>query len=189
MEADALVRDYLARLETAAAALRPDRRAELVGEVREHVQVALAEAGRADEATVRNVLDRLGSPDEIVAAEAGQSSASGGAALVSPTPPATRERWGRVEIGAVALLCLAWPAFFVPIVGPWLWLGLGAVGLILVWVSGVWSTRRKLTSSICVVALYLLLFVLTYPASVQCTTGNPPQACPPGGPSPVATGV
>ena len=38
-----------------------------MGEIEEHVEVALAEAGD-DEAAVRNVMERLGQPEEIAAA-------------------------------------------------------------------------------------------------------------------------
>ena len=75
MRRDPLVDDYLRRLEAAAAALPRERRAELVGEIEEHVEAALDEAGD-DEAAVRNVLERLGSPEEIAAAAA---AAAGGA--------------------------------------------------------------------------------------------------------------
>jgi hypothetical protein len=151
------------------------------------VDAALAEAGRADEVTVRNILDRLGSPEEIVAAETGQGRPLGGAAPADDGGLAgTDSKWGAVEISAVVLLILAWPARYLPF-GEFLWLGLAAVGLALVWVSGVWTTRQKLTSTTCIVALYLLATLLTTPVSVQCTTGNPPQPCPPGGPSPIVT--
>ena len=46
MDAEGLVRDYLGRLEAASWPLAPPRRAELVGEVREHIETALSEAGR-----------------------------------------------------------------------------------------------------------------------------------------------
>ena len=67
MRRDPLVDDYLRRLEAAAADLPRERRAELVGEIEEHVDAALAEGGD-DETAVRNVLERLGSPEEIAAA-------------------------------------------------------------------------------------------------------------------------
>ena len=63
-----LVAAYLRRLEQAAAPLPRSRRAELVAEIREHIDDALTEAGAADEVVVRNVLERLGPPEEIVAA-------------------------------------------------------------------------------------------------------------------------
>lgn len=68
MDAEALIRDYLRDLELEARRLVPDRAEELVGDVREHIDVAMADAGQRDEATVRNVLDRLGKPEAIAAA-------------------------------------------------------------------------------------------------------------------------
>ena len=87
-----LVQDYLRRLEQAAAPLPRSRRAELVAEIREHIDDALLEAGAADEVAVRNVLERLGPPEEIVAAAA------------TPTGPTGRA--GRLEIGALIALAV-----------------------------------------------------------------------------------
>jgi hypothetical protein len=188
LDADVLVRDYLGRLEAAAAMLPVNRRDELAAEVREHINVALAEAGRSDEVTVRNILERLGSPEEIAAAEAGPAGALGAAAVAPAVGVAgTGSRWGAVEVSAVVLLCLAWPARYLPF-GMFLWLGLAVAGLVLVWVSGEWTRRRKLTATTCVIALYLFATLLTTPVGVSCTTGNSSQPCPPSGPSPVITG-
>ena len=66
---EALVDDYLRRLEQAGYALPPERPAELVLEIRDHIEEARAAAGgRTDEAWTRSLLDRMGTPDEIVAA-------------------------------------------------------------------------------------------------------------------------
>jgi hypothetical protein len=65
---DPPVDDYLRRLEAAASALPAHQRDELVSEIREHIQEALRQAPAGDEAAVRNVLERLGPPEEIVAA-------------------------------------------------------------------------------------------------------------------------
>ena len=110
-----LVADYLRRLERAAAPLPRSRRAELVAEIREHIDDALIEAGAADEVAVRNVLERLGSPEEIAAAA---------------TPPADpTAHAGKLEV--VALIALA-----LPFVG---WL----VGIALLLASRAWSGRDK----------------------------------------------
>jgi hypothetical protein len=112
-EADRLVDDYLRRLESAAAHLQRSRRTELVGEIREHIEAALREDGETDEVAVRNVLERLGRPEEIVAAD----------------EPPPEPRTGKLEIaGLVALV--------VPFVG---WI----VGIVLVVLSRAWSTREK----------------------------------------------
>src|SRR3712207_8779106 len=42
------------------------RRAELIAEIRGHIETALREEEAAGEAAVRNVLDRLGPPEDIV---------------------------------------------------------------------------------------------------------------------------
>ena len=62
VETDRLIDDYLTRLEEAAAHLQRSRRAELIAEIREHIEAALREEDTAGEVAVRNVLDRLGHP-------------------------------------------------------------------------------------------------------------------------------
>lgn len=188
VDTDALVRDYLGRLEAAAAALPVQRRAELAAEVRDHIDSALAEAGRSDEVTVRNILERLGSPEEIVAGEAGQAGTPDGPASSSAAGVARAgSRWGAMEVTALVLIGLAWPALFLPF-GLFLWLGFGVVGLVLVWASGIWSMRRKLITTVVVVALYALLILVTSPAYMRCgVPGQLEQACPSGAPSPIVT--
>src|SRR6266540_4083753 len=63
---DTLVADYLSRLDDELRDLPQSRRAELVGEIWEHIEEALAEAESGDAAT-RTVLDRLGDPADIAA--------------------------------------------------------------------------------------------------------------------------
>ena len=121
METDHLIDDYLRRLEHAAAHMQRARRTELVAEIRGHIETALAQEQAAGEAAVRNVLDRLGPPEEIVEA------------AEPPSPPGDR-RAGALEI--VALLAL-----IVPLIG---WL----IGIILVFASRVWSRRDKVIGAI-----------------------------------------
>jgi hypothetical protein len=151
----ALVRDYLGRLQAAGWGLAPARRDELVAEVREHIVEALrAEQahGHEGEAVVRNVLERLGPPEDIVRAES-ESQAYGVAGAppsgyapygspgqaASTAPPYGREGlWGPVEIAAVLLLALG--GFVLPVVGP-------VTGLVLVWVSSQWTRTQKVIGS------------------------------------------
>lgn len=152
VDADTLVRDYLGRLEAAAWQLAAERRVELASEVREHIETALAESDRRDEITVRNVLERLGPPEEIVAAEAEPSAATTSWGSAQPTArTAAHLRWGAVEISALLLLTVG--AVFVPFFGPLL-------GLAFVWLSAVWTTRQKLVATGIAVALMLLLPIL-----------------------------
>ena len=111
-----LVEDYLRRLDRAATVLPRGEREELLTEIRAHVEVGLAHDPR--EAEVRNLLDELGTPADIVAAAA-------------PTRPAVRR--GAREAFAVLLLLTGLP----PILG-WL-VGAG----LLLW-SPLWTWRDKL---------------------------------------------
>ena len=115
---DALVDDYLTRLEAAAAALPADRRAELVQEISAHIDEARAAGQVPDEAALRGLLDRLGDPDDIVAAawdtgrDASVGAETGGQARGERPPTSRRSTWGAVEIAAVGMLALG--GFFIP---------------------------------------------------------------------------
>ena len=117
METDRLVDDYLRRLDAAAAHLQRSRRAELVAEIREHIETALREEQAADEVAVRNVLERLGPPEEIVEA-------------AEPPAHESAARTGKLEIAALV-------AMVIPFIG-WLF------GIVLVLVSQAWTSREKL---------------------------------------------
>ena len=150
MDAEALVNDYLGRLNAAAGSLPAGRRAELAGEVRQHIEMALTEAGGRDEVTVRNVLDRLGPPDEIVDAEREPDGTSPGRTIPMPGSPA-RSGWGGTEIAAILLLTLG--SVFLPIIGP-------LIGLIFVWASTQWSTRQKSIATAIVFVLAMLPIIM-----------------------------
>ena len=141
MTPDPLVDDYLFRLEVAGRALTPDRRRELAGDVREHIDAALVSEGNRDPATVRNVLDRLGPPEEIVAAEGGPAPA-GAAPMASPG-----RAWGALEVASILLLFPG--AIVLPVVGP-------LVGIGLLWLSTAWSTRVKVVVTVIAVLLAVL---------------------------------
>jgi hypothetical protein len=64
----------------AVAALPTGQAEDLLADITEHLDTA-TDGGTADEATVRSAIDRLGSPDEVVAAALG--SASGGVGMAS----------------------------------------------------------------------------------------------------------
>ena len=84
---DALVEDYLRRLDAAASTLPADRRAELVSEIRDHLQEGRRTSGADDEVSVRNLLERLGAPEAIVA-EAADSPAVTTSRFRRPRPTA-----------------------------------------------------------------------------------------------------
>jgi hypothetical protein len=138
MNADALVDDYIRLLELEAARLPTAQRVDLIAEVRGHIELALAEAGTRNEATVRTVLDRLGSPTSIVDADSGvaEGSAAGTA----------RERrgWGPLEVIAALLMTVGILAL--PLIGP-------LVGLVLAWASSYWTVRVKIAWTVLVILL------------------------------------
>ena len=147
---DALVQDYLRRLDRAAAALPPDRRRDLLEEISEHIAAARASGAGDDEAAVRTVLDRLGEPEEIVAAAREDVPYGWG------PPPVAQPRGTGHELAAVLLLTAG---SLVPVVG---WLA----GVVLLWTSSLWRVREKVLGTLVVplgpgVALFggpLLLF-------------------------------
>ena len=128
-----LVDDYLRRLERAAHALPPDRRAELVLEIKGHVDEARASApGPTDEAWTRTMLDRLGTPEEIVVSEGGATSP----ALRTIERPAGTG----LELAAVLLLTIG---SLIPFVG---WIA----GVICLWASKRWRSWEKLLGTLIV---------------------------------------
>jgi len=144
---------YLARLDAAAAVLPPGRREELITEIRGHLLDSLAAADRPDDAAVLDVLDRLGDPESIVAAEASetlQSSVSPAVpagmpgVLRGPPPgyglPVRQEgRWGPLEIIAVGALTVG--TFLLPIIGP-------VIGIVCAWFSTRWTRREKAIATV-----------------------------------------
>ncbi|WP_377272197.1 hypothetical protein [Peterkaempfera sp. SMS 1(5)a] len=84
-----LVMEYLRRLDNACTLLPPPRRQELGEEIREHIEAALDEAEVLDADTVRAVLERLGQPADIVAAELQATPARGLPAVTGKEQPAT----------------------------------------------------------------------------------------------------
>jgi hypothetical protein len=141
-----IVAAYLRRLEQAADSLPRSRRAELVAEIREHIDDALLEAGAADEVAVRNVLERLGPPEEIAAA-------------ASPPAVGPTARASKFEIAAIVALAL-------PFVG---WL----VGIPLVLVSRAWSGREKAIGLLLGLIPFFAGFLL-FGAGSESVDGGPP---------------
>lgn len=156
---DDLVRDYLDRLSRRASSLAPADRDELVAQVTDHIAAARAAEGEGVVAT-RNVLDRLGTPEEIVDADtrpAGEGGTS--AAVLTDARSEPRLRWQ--EIAALVLLPLGG---FVFLVG---WL----VGVILLWSSDRWRPVEKVLGTLVWPFGYL---AVAYTALAPAQTGIPP---------------
>jgi hypothetical protein len=110
--------EYLKRLRRAGRGLPPGRLRELLAEIEGHLSEAIDPS--ASDAEALTVLDRLGEPEAIIAAETPQAD----------EPP---ERRGRKEWAAIILLLFGG---FIVVIG---WF----VGLVLLWSSRAWTTRDK----------------------------------------------
>jgi hypothetical protein len=160
MTADHLIEDYVRQLERAAERLPRDRREELVAEIREHIDDAVTQSG-GDEVSIRNILERLGPPEAIVAE-----------AAPPPAPAAPESR--RLEIAALI-------ALVVPFLG---WI----VGAVLVVISRAWTNREK-ALGLAILALVIVLPAFGYVSggeeSVQVPVGTPEDPPTESNPGPV----
>ena len=170
-----LAEDYLGRLETLAQALPPTDRHELLTELRGHLHAGLSDG--ATDADVRNLLDDLGSPEDIVAAATVEPHTAAAVSPVATRPggiPLT-QRWGVVEV--IAVLALTAGAFIVPVVGP-------LAGICFAWASARWTRREKVVAT---VLTLLPLVVLSLGAVASMSAGAEPRPAAPvtSAPSPV----
>jgi hypothetical protein len=102
----------------------------------------------SESVTVRNVLERLGPPEEIVEA-------------AEPAPAEPARCGGKLEVGALV-------ALVVPLVG---WL----VGIVLVLVSRVWSNRDKaIAVALALIPAFLPLLLIAVDADSGGTQPVPP---------------
>jgi len=165
MGADALITEYLGRLRAASWPLPPGRRDELQAEVAEHIEAALAASGTRDEVTVRNILDRLGPPEDIAAAEGREGGAAGSAlpnsaasaaasaanaaasAATAAAAAIAKSPWGAMEI--LAVLFLTAGAILLPVIGP-------VVGLVFAWGSRQWTTNEKAIATAIVLGILMV---------------------------------
>ncbi len=162
---DRLIQDYLDHLERAAHTLPAAHRAEILAEIKEHISITLSQSEDQSEATVRSVLTRLGTPEDIVReAESGLPAA--------PAPPA-RRRVAAFEIVTVVLLLVG--GIVIPLLG---WV----IGAVLLWASARWTVRDKVIGTLVVpgglgLAVWLTLFASSTSvctADGNCDTSGPP---------------
>jgi HAAS domain-containing protein len=119
--ADQLIAGYLARLRIAAADLPANVRDELIDDMRAHIAEARTRESEETDATVLNILDRLGEPAVVVA----ETRERLGLRVPAPYRP------GLLEIAAVILVPFFWP-----------------IGVILLWMSPAWHWRDKLIGTL-----------------------------------------
>jgi hypothetical protein len=143
-----LAADYLERLRRAARGLPQGRRRELLAEIEAHLSEAI-EPGASD-AQALTVLDRLGEPEAIIAAE---------------MPPVDRaaNRRGPAEWAAIILLPFGGFLFLIG------WLA----GVVLLWSSRAWTTRDKWIGTLVIpgglVTAFVALILLAHPDKKLCT--------------------
>lgn len=159
-----LAAEYLESLRRAGRDLPAGRRRELLAEIEGHLSEAI-EPGASD-AQALTVLDRLGEPEAIIAAE-------------MPPPDETPERRGVAEWAAVILLPFGGFIFGVG------WLA----GLILLWSSRAWTTRDKWIGTLVIpgglATAFVGLIVLAHPNRELCSgfPGRVPHCTDAPGPS------
>jgi uncharacterized membrane protein len=137
--ADEITAGYLARLEAALAPVPEARRRELLDDVRGHIAEARSALTDETDADLLNILDRLGDPADMAAAELGRAESAPHAE--SPAPVHRRSRG--LDVAALILLVLVWP-----------------VGVVLLWMSDAWTTRDKLIGTLVPPGGYLGILVL-----------------------------
>jgi hypothetical protein len=150
-----LTDDYLRRLDRAAGALPRQDRRELVADIRSHLDALLAPD--ATEADVRNALEGLGDPDDIVRA-------------AKPEPkPRTR---GAHEIFAILFILVG--SIFLPIFG---WI----IGVGLLLSSPRWSAGQKLLGVLVwpggLFPLFLVYSGMVLSTSTSCVTSSAGTTC------------
>ncbi|WP_432891640.1 HAAS signaling domain-containing protein [Kribbella sp. CA-245084] len=149
LDSNRLVDAYLDELATEAAVLPAGRRDELLDDMKTHIAEARA-AGATSEDEIREVLQRLGRPSEIVAA------ATDGLVQVEVGPRLRPQDFVAVGLLLVAPYLLSL-SLIVAVVG---W----GIGLGLLWTSNRWTTIWKLIGTLSwplgyAVALALDMFV------------------------------
>lgn len=157
------VERYLAEVDSALAARNVEDSEEIVAGLREHIADAVADGRDRDE-----VLRELGDPQLIAASASLQSSqaetSSGAATTVRGKPWFSILALGLLSVGALLLI------FLVPIV-------LVATGLVMVWLSKLWTVREKLWGTLLVpapgLAIGIILGVTT--STQSCVTSSDGQ--------------
>ncbi|WP_052682215.1 DUF1700 domain-containing protein [Saccharothrix sp. ST-888] len=143
-----LVHAYLAEVAQRTSALPDATRRELLANLREHIDVALAESDRADQETVRQILDRLGRPQAVADAALAEEG----------WPRAEAESPGRTTV-TLGLIVLSLPLALIPAVGPVLALAATVTAVVRVWKSAQWVRKEKMQAT-----LLLLSPVVVTPA-------------------------
>lgn len=139
---EALMRDYLIRLEAAAAGLPDEVRRDVLDDVETHLEEVLA--GDPSEAEVLEALDRLGTAEEI-AASAGSAAHGGEGGLQPASPSGEAAHPGRTaargwDVATILLLVSSVPVTL--LLGP-VGVGVWLLAVVLLWASPAWTAGEK----------------------------------------------
>lgn len=152
-EADRMVRSYLDDLGRMLEPADPAERAEILDQVREHIEAALTSdnAGSTDVERVREVLAGLGSPGSIAAGSLGPS----GATSPVPAPEAAKP-------GFLAKPWLPWliVGLMAGLAVPYLGWVAAFIGFVLFLASPLWTGREKILGALCYLAPVLAVFLI-----------------------------
>jgi hypothetical protein len=156
---DALVADYLARLQEALSVLPAAQREQLMDEIGMHIAEGRAGLDPNDKAGLRDLLDAVGDPASIA-----QEALAG-----APNP----RRASRADAFVPWLL----------LVGGYAFLGGWVVGVCLLWFSATWRLRDKLLGTLVVPGglslSFWLLFLLPFRSSTTtCRSSSRPIVSP-----------
>jgi uncharacterized membrane protein len=111
---DPLIAEFLTQVAVAGDGLARARREELLGDLREHIDVELATLeGPATEAQIRTILDRLGDPEDIAAAAVEQDTGSLAARPVAAPRPVHWRRAAMIAAAVALVLALCGLGLFV----------------------------------------------------------------------------
>lgn len=154
---DPILDAYRKRLTSAARSLPRKDRHDLIEAVEEHLAAGAREG--ASEVDIRNMLEELGDPEEIV----------------ESARPTQERRLGLIEVGAVVLLLAG--AFLIPVVG---WV----IGVALLWSSTAWRLTQKWLGTLVVPGGLAAPLVLAWygPGRTDCSAipaGSAPAVIPP----------
>ncbi|MFI8325479.1 HAAS signaling domain-containing protein [Streptomyces sp. NPDC085529] len=148
-----LVAAYLDSVARETAELPADRRAELLADLREHIEVSEAQ----DDAGIRAVLAELGEPRTVAASalaeEGPQTPATAPAPALAPTGPLAGRQAARLVAALPALGGLT--VLAEPVLGALVL----AIGLALLWMSPLWTTRHKRIGTATAVAVPVVLLL------------------------------
>lgn len=134
----ALVRQYLATVEREAGALPADRRQELVSDLAEHIEIALAERPGSG----ADILRALGDPRDIAATALQESGTRAGGTPATTKAPAEGKA-ARRRSPAWAVAWLPVPALAVAQLVPLLGFALRVTGAVMLCRSRYWTWEQK----------------------------------------------